>query len=79
MTNPLNNKARISITIMPLVNQMLDDVSEKLGQSKSALIEQALKEFLQTRLEKDAKELAKMKFDDLPTEDEWLKVQSPLE
>ncbi|MEK9159933.1 MAG: hypothetical protein AAB383_04350 [Patescibacteria group bacterium] len=31
---------------------------------------------LEVQLEKDAKALSQMKFDDLPTEDEWLAIQS---
>lgn len=34
------------------------------------------KEFSEKQLEEDAKALAKLKFDDLPTEDEWLIIQS---
>jgi hypothetical protein len=31
---------------------------------------------IEQKLEKDAKQLAKIKFDDLPTEDEWLLIRS---
>lgn len=44
------------------------------GVSKSSLIERAIKDLLHSQLEKDAKSLAKMKFDDLPNEDEWLAI-----
>lgn len=72
-------KARISITIIPFVNNLLENVSDESGMSKSSLIEQALKEFLRKRLDKDSKELARLAFDDLPSEDEWLFLQSSLD
>jgi hypothetical protein len=31
------------------------------------------------QLAKDAKELAKIKFDDLPSEDDWASIQSKIE
>lgn len=72
-------KTRISITIIPTVNNLLENVSEESGMSKSSLVEQALKEFLRKRLDKDSKDLAKLTFDDLPSEDEWLTLQSQLD
>lgn len=79
MSPSLNNKKRISVTILPVVDSLLSKVSESLGESKSLIVEKALKEFLERQLEKDAKSLAKMKFNDLPTEDEWLSIQSFIE
>lgn len=79
MSPSLNNKKRISVTILPVVDSLLCKVSESLGKSKSLIVEKALREFLDRQLEKDAKSLAKMKFDDLPTEDEWLSIQSDIE
>jgi len=74
-----HTKLRISVTIIPSVNTMLELLSKRTGLSKSALVEKALKDLLDKQLEADAKALSKMKFDDLPTEDEWLLIQSPLE
>ena len=79
MSPSIHNKKRISITILPIVDALLSKVSQSLGESKSLLVEKALKEFLERQLEKDAKALSKMKFDDLPTEDEWLSIQSDIE
>lgn len=76
--NP-QNKLRISVTIMPSINSMLEILCERTGLSKSALVEKALNDLLKKQLAADAKALSKMKFDDLPTEDEWLQIQSPLE
>jgi hypothetical protein len=69
-------KTRISITIIPMVNVMLEKMSERTGASKSALVENALKDYLEKQLETDAKALAKLRFDDLPTDDEWQEIQS---
>jgi len=74
-----NIKSRISITIIPMINDMLDKVSKRAGISKSMLIEKALKNFLKEQLEADAKALSKLNFDDLPGEDEWLKLQPKLD
>ncbi|MEK9166697.1 MAG: ribbon-helix-helix domain-containing protein [Patescibacteria group bacterium] len=70
----MQSKTRISITINPVINEMLDNLTETSGVSKSSLIEHAIKDLLNTQLEKDAKALSKIKFDDLPSEDEWLAI-----
>ena len=78
MAKSFISKIRISVTIIPFVNQMLEKVSKRAGLSKSSLVEQALKQFLQQQLAKEAKALAKIHFDDLPSEDEWLSIQSSI-
>lgn len=65
-------KTRISITIDPSLNHMLDNISKISDQSKSSLVEKAIKDLLYKKMEEDAKALGKMVADDLPTEDEWL-------
>jgi methionine aminopeptidase len=70
------NKLRISITILPMINEMLEKVSKRSGISKSLLAEMALKDYLKKQMEDDIKTLSKLKFDDLPSEDDWLKIQS---
>lgn len=78
MPTSSKTKMRISITVFPLTNETLGKISERYGISKSALVEQALKKFLKNQLDKDSKVLSKLKFDDLPSEDEWLSIQSDL-
>ena len=73
---PKSNKTRISVTILPMVDIMLEKMSERTGSSKSALVEAALRDFLEKQLEKDTKALSKLNFPDLPSEDEWLQIQS---
>lgn len=69
-------RMRISITILPSLNKLLEELIEKNGESKSSLIEQAIKVYFEQKMEKDLQKLAKMKFDDLPTEENWLKIQN---
>lgn len=73
------NKTRISITINPSTNQMLNNLTQISGISKSSLIEKAIKDLLKEQMSKDAKSLAKMKFDDLPNEDEWMDLMPKID
>ncbi len=69
-------KSRISVTIMPFLNLSLDRIASKKSLSKSAIVGKAINLYLKKQLEEDTKILAKLKFDDLPTEDEWTTIQS---
>ncbi len=69
-------KLRITVTLLPIVNSMLEQISKKSGLSKSLLVEKALKDYLKKELEQEAKVLSKMHFEDLPSEDEWISIQS---
>jgi hypothetical protein len=71
-------KIRITVTILPSINNLLEKVCKRSGLSKSLLVEQSIKDFLQERLEEDSKALANIKFDDLPSEDEWSDIQSKI-
>ena len=71
-----STKMRISITIMPDLNLMLEELSKKSGNSKSNLIETAIQSFFSVQMEKDLKKLAKINFQDLPGEKEWSLIQS---
>lgn len=75
---PSNTKVRISVTIHPNLDNMLQKSIEKSGSSKSALVEQALTSYFKKSFVKDIKLLAKMKFEDLPSEDDWLEIQSKI-
>ena len=79
MARATHSKIRISITIFPFVNTMLEKVSKRSGTSKSSVVETALKEFLRAQLAQDSKALSTMSFPDIPSEEEWLSLQSPLE
>lgn len=58
---------------------MLQKESDRLGLSKSAVVEEAIKKFLEKQLIKDAKKLATLTFDDLPSSDDWLKLDAELD
>ena len=68
-------KNRISITVLPHLNEMLEKISQRLNTNKSKLVERALKSYFTKQLEQDAKVLSKIKFTDLPSEDEWMGIQ----
>lgn len=70
-----STKARISALLpTPLIDEMRR-VSQKERVPQGRIIEKALRLWLHHRLESDAQELARMRFDDLPTEDEWAMIQ----
>ena len=69
-------KKRISVTIIPTLAEFLEEFAKQTNTTKSAVVESALKYLSEKRLANDAKKLANMKFDDLPTEDEWLQIQT---
>ena len=69
------NKFRICVTIMPSINAALERLAYDKNTSKSAVVEEALKNFIGTQLENDARKLAEMQFDDVPTEEEWLALE----
>ena len=71
-------KTRISVTIVPQLAQMLEEIAENQQTSKSAVVENALHKLFKDKLAEDAKKLATLKFDDLPSEDEWAHLQSSL-
>ena len=70
------SKTRISVTIIHQLAQILEEMAKERSVSKSSIVESALQDLVEEKMRKDAKKLAKMKFDDLPTEDEWLQIQS---
>ena len=69
-------KRRISVTITPSIDMMINQVSRNSDLPKSTIVEQALKYWFQNKLKSDAKKLANMKFDDLPNEKEWDALQN---
>jgi len=44
--------------------------------SRSAFFKDMSKQWFLKKMEKDLKDLSKMKFDDLPNEDDWLIIQN---
>lgn len=70
------SKDRISITLSSNINTMVENMSKLTGTSKSRIVENALEFYLKTKLDEDSKALSKVKFDDLPSEDDWLTIMS---
>ena len=75
----LQRKTRISVTILPNLNLMIEKESKRLGISKSELVEEAIKKLLKNQLIEDAKKLATLKFKDLPSDEEWASLDSELD
>ncbi len=50
--------------------------SKKITQSK--VVQNALESWMKIKLNNDTKDLAKIDFDDLPSETEWLNIQTSL-
>lgn len=79
MKTALNTKTtRISALLPSALVVEVKRISEKENKTQSNIIKTALREWLKKRLDKDTKALAKMKFDDLPSEDDWTVIQSPI-
>lgn len=69
---------RISALLPSFLVDEVKRVSEVEEKTQSEIIKGALEEWFSDKLVKDAKEIAKAKFDDLPTEEDWIKIQSHL-
>lgn len=50
--------------------------SERRKTTQSEILENALEYWLSRKLAKDTKALSTMHFEDLPSEDDWLKIQA---
>ncbi len=46
--------------------------------TQSLVIQRALESWVKVKLNQDTKDLAKMNFDDLPDENDWLNIQSTI-
>lgn len=71
-------KVKLSVSISASLASLLEEYAKSLHVPKSALVERSLHQMMDERLAEDAKKLASLTFDDLPTEDEWLAIQSKL-
>ena len=70
------SKTRISVTIIHQLANMLEEIAKKEQTTKSALVERSIKKMVEERMSKEAKIIASTTFEDLPSEDEWLQIQS---
>lgn len=76
MNNKTTLKTRISVTIVPQLAQVLEEIAKAQQTTKSAVVEQSLRKLAEETLANDAKKLAELEFSDLPSEEEWLQIQS---
>ncbi len=70
------NKSRISALIPNFLLDEVGKVSRKNNVAKSYIIERALQDWFLRKFDSDTKELAKISFDDLPSEKDWDLIQS---
>jgi predicted transcriptional regulator len=76
MKTSQKNKKRIYLKINPVLDELLEGLSSSSSSSKSAIVENALSDYLDKKLADDSKFLAEMKFEDLPDENDWLKIKA---
>jgi metal-responsive CopG/Arc/MetJ family transcriptional regulator len=69
------NTKRISVLIPSFLADEVKKTSALEEITQSEIIKGALENWFSDKLINDAKKIAKFSFDDLPTEDEWLKIQ----
>lgn len=72
-------KTRISAILPSALTKELRRAAEHERIPQSRIIEHALRLWLRKKLDADTKKLARIKFDDLPTEEEWFSIQSKVE
>lgn len=67
---------KLSISLPKKLAEEIKRISDEKNVSKSFVVKKALDDMMLKKMEEDFKELSKMKFDDLPTEEEWLIIQN---
>jgi len=67
---------RVSVLLPSYLVAEIKKISEKDEVTQSNIVKRALDAWLKKRLTEDAKALSKMVFDDLPSENEWVGIQS---
>ncbi|OGF26573.1 hypothetical protein A2477_01610 [Candidatus Falkowbacteria bacterium RIFOXYC2_FULL_47_12] len=78
MSTISSKTTRIS-ALLPVT--LIDEVKKESrlhNVAQSSIIKNALELWLQYKLKRDARELAVMNFNDLPSEDDWSMVQSKI-
>ena len=74
----VKQKTRISALLPSLLTRELQKESRDRNVTQSSIIEYALHMWLRKKLRTDAKELSKLRFNDLPSEEEWAAIQSEI-
>ena len=74
-----NHKERVSALLPSKLMHEVTRTAVEQSTTKSAIIEEALRLWIQNRLDQDTKELAELSFHDLPSEAEWEAIQSEVD
>ncbi len=69
-------KQNLSLSLSKDLISQIDTLKSKLWLSRSEIAENLLKKSIEQELISDAKELSKLDFNDLPSEEEWMFLQS---
>lgn len=72
----MSKNTRVSAILPTALVDEIKKISNLENITQSSVIKDALEFWLKKRLAEDAKKLSKIKFDDLPTEEEWDIIQS---
>ncbi|MFA6171323.1 MAG: hypothetical protein WCW77_05740 [Patescibacteria group bacterium] len=67
---------RISAILPAYLVDEIRNISSMESVPQSSIIKWAVECWLKEKLKRDAKALSRMKFDDLPSEDDWLVIQN---
>ncbi len=70
--------SRMSALLPTLLVEEVKKYSNTKQITQSLVLQKALESWINTKLDQDTKELAKINFDDLPNENEWLELQSKI-
>lgn len=73
--NTTSKTTRISALLPTNLVEEIRNISNQENKTQSSIIKNALEFWFKKKLEKDAKALSEIKFDDLPSEDEWFSIQ----
>ncbi|MFA6917849.1 MAG: hypothetical protein WC285_03375 [Candidatus Gracilibacteria bacterium] len=74
----MSKNTRISALLPITLVEEVKKVSISENKTQSGIIKDALENWLKTKLDRDTKSLSKIKFSDLPSEDEWGIIQSKI-
>lgn len=66
----------MSVSLPQKLVEEIERISEENSTTKSFVVKKALNDMFSKKLENDLNDLSKMKFDDLPSEEDWLIIQN---
>ena len=78
MQKTKSSKSRVSALLPTFLWEEVEKFSRNQKITKSYVIERALQEWFHKKLDSDTKELSKMSFGDLPSENDWNLIQSKI-